>query len=499
MSRNPASSQSTSSSIVSQGGDKNDVKLIRQMTLIDCISIVIGIIIGGGIFISPKGVLVNTGSTGWALVVWVLCGVFSMFGGLCYAELGTTFKVSGGDFSFILDAFGPVPAFVRIWTRIVAVRTGSRAINSVSFAYYVLLPFYMGCEVPFAVTRLIGAALLLLIVIINSLSVPLTRKIQVATSACKVLGLIVIIVAGFYQLVKGNTSNIDTAFVEGSIKWKTIPLAFYSGLYAYSGWEFLPSISEEIINPGRTIPLAIIISVIFVTIIYVLANIAYFTVLNSAELLASSAVALDFGQRVFGSWSWILSAVVAISIAGNLNGGSITFARVLLVASREGHIPKVLSMVHINQKTPLPAAAGLLPISIIMLISGDVSSLINYTGFAGWFFTALACAVIPYYRWKYPNLKRPFKVPLVIPIIFVCCALFLVGMSIYSSPVDCGIGLAITLLGIPVYYVGVAWKNKPKWFKNGMDNLTVFLQQVVMVVPQDGDDEMKEKLQFKAE
>ncbi|XP_063953966.1 cystine/glutamate transporter-like isoform X2 [Lytechinus pictus] len=461
MSRNPASSQSTSSStsssIVSQGGDENYVKLIRQMTLIDCISIVIGIIIGGGIFISPKGVLVNTGSTGWALVVWVLCGVFSMFGGLCYAELGTTFRVSGGDFSFILDAFGPVPAFVRIWTRIVAVRTGSRAINSVSFAYYVLLPFYMGCEVPFTVTRLIGVALL------------------------------------------RNTSNIDTAFVEGSIKWKTIPLAFYSGLYAYSGWEFLPSISEEIINPGRTIPLAIIISVIFVTIIYVLANIAYFTVLNSAELLASSAVALDFGQRVFGSWSWILSVVVAISIAGNLNGGSITFARVLLVASREGHIPKVLSMVHINQKTPLPAAAGLLPISIIMLISGDVSSLINYTGFAGWFFTALACAVIPYYRWKYPNLKRPFKVPLVIPIIFVFCALFLVGMSIYSSPVDCGIGLAITLLGIPVYYVGVAWKNKPQWFKNGMDNLTVFLQQILMVVPQEGDDETKEKLQFKAE
>ncbi|XP_063952086.1 cystine/glutamate transporter-like [Lytechinus pictus] len=157
----------------------------------------------------------------------------------------------------------------------------------------------------------------------------------------------------------GNTSNIDTAFVEGSIKWKTIPLAFYSGLYAYSGWQYLPSISEEIINPGRTIPLAIIISVIIVIIIYVLTNIAYFAVLNSAEIIASNAVALDFGQRVFGNWSWILSVVVAISIAGNLNGGAITFARVLLVASREGHVPKVLSMVHINQKTPLPAAAGL--------------------------------------------------------------------------------------------------------------------------------------------
>nr|XP_054749821.1 cystine/glutamate transporter-like [Lytechinus pictus] len=224
-----------------------------------------------------------------------------------------------------------------------------------------------------------------LIVIVNCLSVPLTRKIQVATSACKVIGLIAIIVAGVYQLAK----------------------AFYSGLYAYSGWQYLPSISEEIINPGRTIPLAIIISVIIVIIIYVLTNIAYFAVLNSAEIIASNAVALDFGQRVFGNWSWILSVVVAISIAGNLNGGAITFARVLLVASREGHVPKVLSMVHINQKTPLPAA---FPIAIIMLVSGDVSSLINYTGFSGWFFTALACAVILYYRWKYPYLKRPIKV-----------------------------------------------------------------------------------------
>eukprot|EP00057_Strongylocentrotus_purpuratus_P014454 XP_011668928.1 PREDICTED: cystine/glutamate transporter-like [Strongylocentrotus purpuratus] len=447
------------------------------MTLIDCISIVIGIIIGGGIFISPKGVLVNTGSTGWALVVWVLCGVMSMFGGLCYAELGTTFTVSGGDFVYILDAFGPVPAFVRIWTRIVAVRTGSRAINSVSFAYYVLLPFYMGCEVPFVVTRLIGAALLVLIVIINSLSVPLTRKIQLQHPSVKCWVLSQSSLPVFTNLC--NTSNIETAFSEGSIKWKTLPLAFYSGLYAYSGW---------------TIPLAIIISVAFITFVYVLANIAYFSVLNSTELLASSAVALDFGQRVFGNWSWILSVIVAISIAGNLNGGAITFARTLLVASREGHIPQVISMVHIDQKTPLPAAASLLPISIIMLVSGDVSNLINYTGFAGWFFTALACAIIPYYRWKYPDLKRPFKVPLVIPIIFVCCALFLVGMSVYSSPVDCGIGLAITLLGIPVYYVGVAWKNKPKWFTNAMDNLTVFLQQLLIVVPQE-DEERKERVQ----
>nr|XP_054749832.1 cystine/glutamate transporter-like [Lytechinus pictus] len=478
---------SSSSSFLNRSSGKDGVRLVRQITLVDCISIVIGTVIGSGIFIFPKGVLVNTGSTGWALVVWVLCGVFSMFGALCYAELGTTFKVSGGDYSYLLDAYGPIPAFLQIWKKIVVGRTGGWAISSVSISYYVLVPFYMGCEVPFVITRLIGAAILIFIVLINSVSVPLARKIQVVTSVLKVLGLGVVIVIGLYQLAKGDTSNIETAFVEGSIRWKTLPLAFYSGLYAYTGWQFLPAISEEIINPTRTIPLAIIISMTSVTVLYVLANIAYFTVLNSDEVLVSNAVALDLGQRVIGDWSLILNAIVAISIAGALNGSTITFTREFLVASREGHIPEIVSMVHIDRKTPVPAIITLIPFSLIMMISGDVSNLVNFVGFTAWLFIALTCAIIPYYRWKYPELERPFKVPLVIPIIFVFCALFLVGMSIYSSPVDCGIGLAITLLGIPVYYVGVAWKNKPKWFINGMDKLTVFLQQVLLVVPHESE------------
>lgn len=123
-----------------------------------------------------------------------------------------------------------------------------------------------------------------------------------------------------------------------------------------------------------------------------------------------------------------------------------------------------------------------------MLVSEDVGSLINYLSFTRWLFIGLTCAIIPYYRWKYPEMHRPFKVPLIVPIVFVLCAMFVVGMSLYSSPVDCGIGLAIMMAGVPVYYVCIWWKNKPAWFDSGMDTVTIFLQQLLYVMPPEGID-----------
>ncbi|XP_041474544.1 cystine/glutamate transporter-like [Lytechinus variegatus] len=230
-------------------------------------------------------------------------------------------------------------------------------------------------------------------------------------------------------------------------------------------------------------------SMTIITVVYLLTNVAYFTVLSESEMLASSAVALDFGQRVLGSWWWTMSVAVAMSTYGSLNGGVFGLARFLLVASREGHMPAIASMIHIDRKTPLPAAALLVPLCLLMLISDDVGSLINYLSFTRWLFIGLTCAIIPYYRWKYPELHRPFKVPLVVPIVFVLCAFFVVGMSLYSSPVDCGIGLGIMLAGIPVYYLCVWWENKPDWINNKLDRATIFLQQFLFVVPpEEGDD-----------
>eukprot|EP00057_Strongylocentrotus_purpuratus_P019963 XP_011674437.1 PREDICTED: cystine/glutamate transporter-like [Strongylocentrotus purpuratus] len=269
--------------------DSTAVRLTRQVTLIDSVSLTVGMIIGSGIFISPTSVLENSGGIGWALLVWVLCGILSMLGALCYAELGTTFPVSGGDFSYLLEAYGPVLAFLRLWTSVVSIKTAS-------------------------------------------LSVPLSRSLELSFTVAKLFGLAVIIVSGFVQLANGKdkrseTSNFANAFDTSKFSMRTFPLAMYSGLFAYSGWQYLTQVTEEIVNPSRTIPLSIGISMIIVTVVYLLTNIAYFTVLSEREMLTSSAVALDFGQRVLGSWWWTMSVAVAMSTVGSVHGGVFGFVR----------------------------------------------------------------------------------------------------------------------------------------------------------------------------
>ncbi|XP_071958340.1 cystine/glutamate transporter-like [Antedon mediterranea] len=215
-----------------------------------------------------------------------------------------------------------------------------------------------------------------------------------------------------------------------------------------------------------------------ITSVYIMANIAYFTVLSPAEILASDAVALSFGQKVFGDWAWILSLVVAFSCIGAINGGILSTSRMNFAASREGQLPKLLSMIHINFKTPMPSAVIMIPIALILLVGDSVYSLINYLSFTRWLFIALTVGTVPYYRIKYPDWERPFKVNLAVPIIFTCFALLVVVVSLYSAPKDCGIGLAIMLAGIPLYLIGVRWTNKPSWFDEGMGEFYKLLYNI---------------------
>ncbi|XP_038070441.1 cystine/glutamate transporter-like [Patiria miniata] len=461
------------------------VGLKRQIGLAGCIAFVVGTVIGSGIFISPKGVLQNTGSVGLSLVVWVACGVLSTIGALCYAELGTMITKSGGDFTYILDSFGAVPAFLRIWTLIVAVRTASFAVLVITASTYLINPFFGDCGVPVVVIQLLGASIVAAVFCLNSVSVPWSNRVNIIFSIAKVLGLVIIIISGIVLMIQGNVENLKDGFTPAiEVTPDKIPLAFYSGLFAYSGWQFLPSFTEEIINPARNIPLGIVISMVIITAVYIMANLSYFVVLSPVELLASDAVALTFGERVLGPWSVIISVAVAFSCIGSLNGALFSFARILMVSSREGLMPQVLGMIHVHNKTPLPAAIASFPIVIAMLMAPDINTLINYLSFTRWLFISIAVAVIPYFRWKHPDWPRPFKVPIILPIIFIICCLFVVVVSIYSSPLDCGIGAAITVTGIPVYLLFVWWDNQPAWFTNAVDAVTCFLQRYLLIVPE---------------
>ncbi|XP_044124018.1 cystine/glutamate transporter isoform X3 [Neovison vison] len=268
------------------------VVLKKKITLLRGISIIIGTIIGAGIFISPKGVLQNTGSVGMSLIIWTVCGVLSLFGALSYAELGTSIKKSGGHYTYILEVFGPLPAFVRVWVELLIIRPAATAVISLAFGRYILEPFFIQCEIPELAIKLITAVGITVVMVLNSMSVSWSARIQIFLTFCKLTAILIIIVPGVMQLIKGQTHHFKDAFSGRDASIMGLPLAFYYGMYAYAGWFYLNFVTEEVENPEKNIPLAICISMAIVTVGYVLTNVAYFTTISAEELLLSNAVAV---------------------------------------------------------------------------------------------------------------------------------------------------------------------------------------------------------------
>ncbi|KAJ8262396.1 hypothetical protein GJAV_G00165960 [Gymnothorax javanicus] len=391
-----------------QGQEK--VELKKKITLLRGISVIVGTIIGGGIFISPKGILKNTGSVGMSLVVWAACGVLSVFGALSYAELGTSIKKSGGHYTYIFEAFGPQMAFIMIWSEVLAIRPAASVVISLAFGRYILEPLFMPCDVPEMAVKLTTAIGITAVMSLNSMSVSWTARLQVILTISKLMAITLIIIPGMIQLFKGETQNFENSLNADSIKVTDLPLAFYSGMYAYAGWFYLNFVIEEVDNPKRTLPLALCISMTIVTIGYVLTNVAYYTAMTADELLASEAVAVTFAERIMGNFSSVIPIFVALSCLGSMNGGLFAVSRAFHVASREGHLPKIFSMIHVRRHTPLPAVFVLYPLSMILLFFGDLYSLLNFMSVVRWLNIGIAVSGLIYLRYTHPKMSRPFKV-----------------------------------------------------------------------------------------
>ncbi|KAJ8391006.1 hypothetical protein AAFF_G00097840 [Aldrovandia affinis] len=495
------SSAATDTHVDGRGSSKNDlgsvvpcgdpngpapqdrVELKKKVTLLRGISIITGTIIGAGIFISPKGILKHSGSVGMSLVIWCACGVLSLFGALSYAELGTCIKKSGGHYTYILEAFGPQMAFMRVWVDLIAIRPAATAVISLAYGQYILEPIFTPCGVPELAVKLVTCVGITAVMYLNSMSVTWTSRIQIFLTFSKLIAISCIIVPGMYQLFKGETQNFENSFKVDSVQLSSLPLAFYSGMYAYAGWFYLNFVIEEVDNPERTVPLAICISMAIVTIGYVLTNVAYYTVMTADELLASDAVAVTFAEKLMGKFSLAVPVFVAFSCLGSMNGGLFAVSRSFYVASREGHLPEILSMIHVRRHTPLPAVIILYPLTILILFLGDIYSLLNFMSFLRWLFIGITVVGLIYLRYTRPKMHRPFKVPLFIPAVFSFTCFFMVFLSLYSDPVNTGIGLAITLTGIPAYYIFIVFNKRPRWFEKLSDSISRSLQIILEVVP----------------
>ncbi|CAH1795818.1 unnamed protein product [Owenia fusiformis] len=459
------------------------IHLKRSLGLFNGVAIISGIIIGSGIFVSPKGVLLETGSIGLALVVWTLSGFLCLLGAHCFAELGTCITKSGAQYAYLQEAFGPLSAFLYMWIFLLITAPTANAIIALTFAEYIVYPFFPDCQSPEVAIRLLAAGAIALLTFVNCASVNVATKVQNVFTVIKILALCTVIFTGLVQLIRGETKHFDNAFEGSNTNPGSIALAFYSGLFSYSGWYSLNFLTEELKNPYRNLPWAIWISLPLVTVIYVLANVAYFTILTPAEILGSDAVAVSFAMKMFGMMAWVMPVFVACSTFGSLNGCIMSVSRLFFVGAREGQLPEALALISLNTYTPIPSLMFECTMSLFYLGVQDIFMLINICSFVEALVAGVSVAALLYLRYSKPNLKRPIKVNLAAPTIFLIISVFLVVIPIVLTPQDTLYAVIVIITGIPVYWIFILWKKKPKVIRRLNQKFTILVQRAIMGVP----------------
>ncbi|CAK1550033.1 unnamed protein product [Leptosia nina] len=472
----------------SEAEPSGGVRLKKELSLVNGVAIIVGVIVGSGIFVSPSLALKYAGSKGMALIVWVLSGFLSMIGALCYAELGTMIPKSGGDYAYIGEAFGPLPAFLYLWVALFVLVPTGNAITALTFAKNILQPLWPACEPPTDAVTLIAAVITCFLTAINCYNVKWVTRVQDSFTAAKILALLVTFCASLAYLFSGHTENLQSMMQGTVTKPGDIAIAFYTGLFSYSGWNYLNFVTEELKDPYRNLPKAICISMPVVTLVYALTNVAFFAVLTNDQIMASEAVAVTFSDQILGVFSWVMPLFVALCTFGSLNGAIYASSRLFFVGARNGHLPLAISLIDVRRLTPVPSLIFMCLVTLVLLLSKSVESLIVYVTAVEAIFILCSVSGLLWLRYTQPNLQRPIRVSLLLPISFLILCTLLVVCSCFTHPLEVGVGVAIIALGVPVYLVFIMWENKPSWLLSACNSFNVFCSKMFLCLPEDSKE-----------
>ncbi|CAA7271674.1 unnamed protein product [Cyclocybe aegerita] len=463
-----------------EGGEKN-------IGLINGIALVVGLQIGSGIFSSPGMVVANTHSVGASLAVWLASGLLAWTGASSFAELGSAIPQNGGAQAYLSYAYGPLVSYLFAWTAIIALKPGGNAVISLIFAEYLNRMFFHATraevspdDIPQWGIKLTAIGAVVVVTILCVAAKKLGTRVAVVFTAVKVTSLILVTVLGIVQLARGKASSSfrEPLFSGSSTSPSSYSLAFYSGLWAFDGWDQANYVGGEMSQPEKNIPRAIHSSMFIVTLLFMLANISYFVVLDKNLVGLSNTVAMDFGRALFGPIGGsIFAFMVAFSCFGALNGSFFTSATLVYAAGRERYLPRIFGKLHTTRRTPLNAALLQASITILFIMLGSgFRSLINFSVVASWAFYFLTVLGLVILRVKEPMLERPYRTWIITPLTFCAVALFLLCMPIIAAPVEAAAVLGFILVGIPVYYLTQAADDEDQsrvsmWFKGIVNRL----------------------------
>ncbi|KAJ5752311.1 hypothetical protein N7520_009228 [Penicillium odoratum] len=476
-------------------GQDGSLERNKTLTYLNGLSLIIGLIIGSGIFSSPSQVNANAGSPGASLIVWTVAGLLAWTGAASYAELGGAIPLNGGAQVYLSKIFGDLIGFLFTWCAVLVLKPGSAAIIAIIFGEYVVRAFVgadMVMENPW-INKGVALGGLMLVTLFNCISTKIATRIGDLLMFFKFIALLFVTVTGIVVAITGFSAKGDA-----NEEWKThgwfegtnneisdFAVALYAGLWAFDGWDNTNYVTGEFKNPNRDLPRVIHTAMPLVILSYLMANVAYFLVLPHDTIEASNTVAVQFGSKVFGPvGGLVLALVVSASCFGALNATTFTSGRLVYAAGKEGYLPSIFGRLGFSSSSQGPPAGGRLrsrswarrsisrilgddarlgftPINAmafnaaltgIYIAVGEFGTLVTFYGVAGYTFYFLTVLGLIVLRIREPHLERPYRTWITTPLIFCCVSLFLLSRAVIAEPLQTLIVVGFIITGIPVYY-----------------------------------------------
>lgn len=437
------------------------IEMKKSVGFLQGLAIVVGMIIGSGIFLKPGIVLNDAGSPVMALIAWVLGGVVTLCSALSIAEIASNIPRAGGLYTYLEELYGEKVGFLLGWVQSVISYPASVAAQAIAFATYsaVFLPESYGQSV--WAQRGLALAVMAFVLVMNILSTRCGGVIQVVATVGKLVPIVAILGFGLFSGMAPGVSGLSTALIgEGG---GGIGAAILGTLWAYDGWIGVTNMAAEMKEPKKNLPKVISIGIIFVIIVYALFNIVLFNALPGEHLVGSDTPGADAAVALFGDGgAAFLTIGIMISVFGALNGYLMTAARVPQAMAEKNQLPmsKVLGKLHPKFTTPANALIMQAILAVVYILSGSFNFLTDLLIFVLWIFFTLGVVGVFVLRKRGLSDKENYRVPLypVTPIIGITGSVFILGSTVIDDPGRSLLGLGVTLLGIPVYL----WLKKKK-------------------------------------
>jgi len=452
--------------------DRWGERLVRRLGLWSAVAVLVGSTIGSGIFRTPASVAQRIDDVPLFLLAWVVGAVVVLCGALTYSELAAAFPRSGGVYVFVRESFGRLPAFLFAWAELWVIRPGAYGAIGITASAYTLRTLGLDPSgvistlgpVEIRAEQLLGAGYIMLVGAVNYFGIHRGAVLQNLSTIFKVGALALLVILGF--ALGSQAANLPAGGIfaqRAAVGLSPFLLAMVAILWAYDGWADLAFVGGEVMNPQKILPRALLIGTGTVVVLYLSANLVYLYLIPIEQMKHAELVAADVAKLVIGpAGVVVVSAAIAVSTFGTLNGSMMTAPRIFFAAAEDNLFPRLIARVDPKTHAPTAAVVLMTVMGVIFILVRTFTALADQFIIGIWPFYALAVAGVFVLRRTRPELERPYRTwgyP-VVPVVFLVAALFLLGNYLVRETASFAIDIGIILSGVPAYLIWQWWRRR---------------------------------------